>query len=285
MDFSRPVTIDGQEHEASFRTVRLKPDFFGGGRIYFCHHLTPELVWRPEWLNHPNGFRAIERIEVESPRRPGDGGALSPRPSRARSRAVPRPDPRRSASCWRIARFISMTAHGTGCAPRASSSTRSRGCLDRAAAAGIAATGTVPGQVTLDLPDLETTAALQGRRMTGSLNLGDFPRPVGRSRPARSSSSPPAGTHAPDHHAVGVRRALQRCRAGPACAGHRAGRAASPSCRRTVSINVAAFMGAMRAGIVPAPVNQKLPRATATQVVADSGARLVLFRRRARNRA
>jgi len=31
------------------------------------------------------------------------------------------------------------------------------GMLDRAAAAGIAATGTVPGQVTLDLPDLETT--------------------------------------------------------------------------------------------------------------------------------
>lgn len=39
---------------------------------------------------------------------------------------------------------------------------------------------------------------------------------------------------------------------------------------------VAAFMGAMRAGIVPAPINHKLPRATATQVVADSGARLVL---------
>lgn len=37
------------------------------------------------------------------------------------------------------------------------------------------------------------------------------------------------------------------------------------------------FMGAMRAGIVPAPVNHKLPRAAATRVVADSGARLVLF--------
>lgn len=40
---------------------------------------------------------------------------------------------------------------------------------------------------------------------------------------------------------------------------------------------VASFMGAMRAGIVPAPVNHKLPRAAATRVVADSGAKLVLF--------
>ncbi len=40
---------------------------------------------------------------------------------------------------------------------------------------------------------------------------------------------------------------------------------------------VATFMGAMRAGIVPAPINHKLPPARATEVVADSGARLVLF--------
>jgi long-chain acyl-CoA synthetase len=39
---------------------------------------------------------------------------------------------------------------------------------------------------------------------------------------------------------------------------------------------VAAFMGAMRAGVVPAPVNHKLPPAKATEVVAGSGARLVL---------
>lgn len=39
---------------------------------------------------------------------------------------------------------------------------------------------------------------------------------------------------------------------------------------------VATFMGAMRAGLVPAPVNHKLPTAKATEVVAESGARLVL---------
>ena len=39
---------------------------------------------------------------------------------------------------------------------------------------------------------------------------------------------------------------------------------------------MAAAMGAMRAGIVPAPVNHKLPPAIATRVVADSGAKIVL---------
>ncbi len=66
MDFSRPVTVDGIERDASFRTVRMKPDFFGGGRIYFCQHLTPDLVWRDEWLEHRNGFRAIDMVAVES---------------------------------------------------------------------------------------------------------------------------------------------------------------------------------------------------------------------------
>ena len=34
------------------------------GRVYFCEHLTPELVWRPEWQSHPNGARAIARVIV-----------------------------------------------------------------------------------------------------------------------------------------------------------------------------------------------------------------------------
>lgn len=39
---------------------------------------------------------------------------------------------------------------------------------------------------------------------------------------------------------------------------------------------LAVFMGAMRAGLVPAPINHKLPSAGATQVVQDAGARIVL---------
>ena len=65
--FSRPVTIAGQTLDARFRTVRFPLDTFPGGRVYFCQHLTPELVWREEWLSHPNGFCGIDRFVIESP--------------------------------------------------------------------------------------------------------------------------------------------------------------------------------------------------------------------------
>ncbi len=67
VSFSRPVTVDGGEQDARFRTVRLPGETFPAGRVYFCQHLTPDLVWRPEWLEHPNGFRAINRLIVGSP--------------------------------------------------------------------------------------------------------------------------------------------------------------------------------------------------------------------------
>lgn len=64
--FSRPVEIDGASQEARFGTVRLVPGQFAAGRVYFCHHQTPELVWRPEWLGHANGIHSIERLTVLS---------------------------------------------------------------------------------------------------------------------------------------------------------------------------------------------------------------------------
>jgi hypothetical protein len=53
--FSRPVRVGGQEHQAKFRTVRLKPGVVPAGRVYFCEHLTPELVWQPDLPAHANG--------------------------------------------------------------------------------------------------------------------------------------------------------------------------------------------------------------------------------------
>jgi glyoxalase-like protein len=54
-EFSRPVDVDGERHDARFQTLRLGANEFPVGRVYFCHHLTPELVWRREWQTHPNG--------------------------------------------------------------------------------------------------------------------------------------------------------------------------------------------------------------------------------------
>src|SRR5438874_4404942 len=69
--FSRPVELGGARQDARFRTTRLDPAKIAMGRVYFCEHRTPELVWRPEWQAHPNGARAIARVIVATadPRR------------------------------------------------------------------------------------------------------------------------------------------------------------------------------------------------------------------------
>jgi hypothetical protein len=62
--FSRPVTIDSVEHLARFRTVRTAPEVFEAGRVYYCQHHTPELVWHRPWMSHPNGVRALSELVI-----------------------------------------------------------------------------------------------------------------------------------------------------------------------------------------------------------------------------
>jgi hypothetical protein len=62
--FSRPVALDGVARDARFRTTRPDPEKVAMGRVYFCEHRTPDLVWRPEWQTHPNGACAIARVVV-----------------------------------------------------------------------------------------------------------------------------------------------------------------------------------------------------------------------------
>jgi hypothetical protein len=62
--FSREVTIAGVTSEARFRTVHLDPKYFQAGRIYFCEHQTPELVWHKAFISHPNSARHLERLVV-----------------------------------------------------------------------------------------------------------------------------------------------------------------------------------------------------------------------------
>ena len=62
--FSRPVTIDGAEHQARFRTVRTASELFEAGRVYYCQHDTPELVWHRPWMSHPNGVRGLKELVI-----------------------------------------------------------------------------------------------------------------------------------------------------------------------------------------------------------------------------
>ena len=65
-EFNRPVhTSSDSCAKAAFRVTRLEPDAIPGAWIYFCQHLTPGLIWRPEWRAHPNGALSIRAIEIQ----------------------------------------------------------------------------------------------------------------------------------------------------------------------------------------------------------------------------
>jgi hypothetical protein len=64
--FSRPVTIDGVDHLARFRTARTAPELFAAGRVYYCQHFTPELVWHRPWMSHANGCRGLSELVIVS---------------------------------------------------------------------------------------------------------------------------------------------------------------------------------------------------------------------------
>ncbi len=102
----RPVTIDGEARVARFHNVRMTAAEFPAGRVYFCQHLTPDLVWRNEWLSHPNGFRGIAGMTVRSPDPEGEA---------ARYAALTEGPARRDGDSWRIdeAGFALRIEHGS----------------------------------------------------------------------------------------------------------------------------------------------------------------------------
>src|SRR6185312_2205399 len=73
--FSRPVELPGGARDATFRTVSLASGTVPAGRLYFCHHLTRDLVWRDEWRHHANGVIGVARAVIVA-RQPASLGAL-----------------------------------------------------------------------------------------------------------------------------------------------------------------------------------------------------------------
>jgi hypothetical protein len=74
-EFTRPVALAGGSRDAVFRTVRLPHEAVRAGRLYFCHHLTRDLVWRDEWRTHANGAVGVIRALVAADD-PDELGAL-----------------------------------------------------------------------------------------------------------------------------------------------------------------------------------------------------------------
>lgn len=72
LSFHRPADLpDGGRADARFKVVRLDRSAAFDGRVYWCEHLTPEHVWRPEWQVHVNGAQGVARIllSVRDPER------------------------------------------------------------------------------------------------------------------------------------------------------------------------------------------------------------------------
>jgi hypothetical protein len=57
MDLARPVRLGGEERLARFRLVQVSRE------IFLCQHLTPELVWRPQWQSHANGAKEMAALD------------------------------------------------------------------------------------------------------------------------------------------------------------------------------------------------------------------------------
>jgi len=66
MSFARPVALPGGAQDARFKVIRVGGDVVRNGRTFFCHHDTPELVYRREWQLHPNGVTDIVEFVIAS---------------------------------------------------------------------------------------------------------------------------------------------------------------------------------------------------------------------------
>lgn len=54
-------TEDGRE-TARFTVVRVPPQAMPEGRIQFCQHHTPRLLWQRRWMDHPNRAAALAGV-------------------------------------------------------------------------------------------------------------------------------------------------------------------------------------------------------------------------------
>jgi hypothetical protein len=75
VSFARPVALPGGAQDARFKVIRVAGDVVQNGRTFFCHHDTPELVYRPEWRTHPNGVTDVVEFVIAS-REPASTAAV-----------------------------------------------------------------------------------------------------------------------------------------------------------------------------------------------------------------
>lgn len=63
-DLKRLLELPEGTVEPCFKLLHPPPATLPGLSGFFCHHLTPQLMRRPQWLIHANGARAIASMAV-----------------------------------------------------------------------------------------------------------------------------------------------------------------------------------------------------------------------------
>ncbi len=64
VDFGRPVDLPGGARDATFTITQIDPAATPGGRVFLCQHHTPEVVWRPDSLDHANGATGLAGLVI-----------------------------------------------------------------------------------------------------------------------------------------------------------------------------------------------------------------------------
>lgn len=69
LDLKRKLELPEGDVLPRFKLIRIGAEGLSEKHLFICHHLTPELLRRPEWLAHANGARHIASVVfvVENP--------------------------------------------------------------------------------------------------------------------------------------------------------------------------------------------------------------------------
>jgi Glyoxalase-like domain len=60
--FARPVDLPSGSREAAFRVARTDPEHTPGTWLFVCQHRTPEVTWRTDYIEQPNGAHGLAEV-------------------------------------------------------------------------------------------------------------------------------------------------------------------------------------------------------------------------------
>ena len=62
VDMRRPVQLPDGDHDGHFSVLRVPPGVMAEGRMQWCGHHSPDLVWHESQTTHPNGISALTGV-------------------------------------------------------------------------------------------------------------------------------------------------------------------------------------------------------------------------------